>query len=64
MPEGPEILYTVLLLKKVLKGYNFIGINSYTAKPAIVPHDLTDTIEEIEWYGKLCWIKINGKNQS
>jgi formamidopyrimidine-DNA glycosylase len=64
MPEGPEILYTVLLLKKVLKEYKFIGINSYTAKPAIIPHDLTDTIEEIDCYGKLFWIKIKGKNQS
>ena len=64
MPEGPEILYTALLLKKTLKGYKLAEINSYTDKPAIVPKDLTGKIEEIDCYGKLFWIKVSGKSQS
>ena len=64
MPEGPEILYTSLLLKKNLKGYKLEEINSYTDKPAIVPKDLTGKIEDIDCYGKLFWIKVSGKNHS
>ena len=39
MPEGPEILYTNIYLKKFLKNAQIETIKSFTDKPAIIPKD-------------------------
>ena len=57
MPEGPEIKYTTILLNKKIKGYEITNINSYTAKPIIVPKNFNNFVESVECYGKLFWIK-------
>lgn len=57
MPEGPEIKYTSLLLNKKVKGFEITNINSYTAKPIVIPKNFNNYVEEVDCYGKLFWIK-------
>ena len=64
MPEGPEILYTNLYLKKFLKNSKIENIISYTDKPAIIPKDYIGIVEDIGSKGKQFWIKVSGKNMS
>lgn len=56
MPEGPEIKYTTLLLNKKIKGFDIKNINSYTAKPIVIPKNFDNYVEEVGCYGKLFWI--------
>ena len=64
MPEGPEILYTNIYLKKYLKNTQVETIKSYTDKPAIIPKDYIGIVEDIGCKGKLFWIKVSGKEKS
>jgi formamidopyrimidine-DNA glycosylase len=64
MPEGPEILYTSLFLKKYLKNSQIETINSFTDKPAIIPKDYIGIVEDVGCKGKLFWIKVSGKEKS
>jgi formamidopyrimidine-DNA glycosylase len=57
MPEGPEIKYTSLLLNKRIKGFEITDINSYTAKPVVIPKNFDNFVEDVDCYGKLFWIK-------
>ena len=62
MPEGPEILYFNIFLKKKLKNYKFEDIKSFTNKPIIVPKDWEGNILDIGCKGKLLWLYVSGKN--
>jgi formamidopyrimidine-DNA glycosylase len=65
MPEGPEILYTSLYLKKYLKNCIIEDIISYTDKPAVIPKDdYIGVVEDIGAKGKSFWIKVSGKDKS
>jgi formamidopyrimidine-DNA glycosylase len=64
MPEGPEILYTSIYLKKYLKNSQIETIKSFTDKPAIIPKDYIGIVEDIGCKGKLFWIKVTGKEKS
>jgi len=65
MPEGPEILYTSLYLKKYLKNCKIEDIISYTDKPAVIPkNDYIGVVEDIGSKGKSFWIKVSGKENS
>jgi len=64
MPEGPEILYTNIYLKKLLKNTQIETIKSFTDKPAIIPKDYIGEVEDIGCKGKLFWIKVSGKEKS
>jgi len=65
MPEGPEILYTSLYLKKYLKNCKIEDILSYTDKPAVIPKDdYIGIVEDIGSKGKSFWIKVSGKDKS
>ena len=60
MPEGPEILYwSILLKKKLVFKYKFDTIISYTNKPIIIPKDWNGKILETGCKGKLLWIEIS-----
>lgn len=61
MPEGPEILYFNIFLKKKLKNYKFEDIKSFTNKPIIVPKDWEGNILDIGCKGKLLWLYVSGK---
>lgn len=64
MPEGPEILYwQVLLKKKLVSKYKFDTINSYTDKPIIVPKDWDGKILNTGCKGKLLWIEVSSTNK-
>ncbi len=64
MPEGPEILYTNIYLKKYLKNSQIETIKSVTDKPVIIPKDYIGVVEDIDCKGKLFWIKVSGKEKS
>lgn len=65
MPEGPEILYTCLYLKKFLKNCQIEDIQSFTDKPAVIPkNDYIGVVEDISCKGKSFWIKVSGKDKS
>jgi formamidopyrimidine-DNA glycosylase len=64
MPEGPEILYTNIYLKKYLKNTQIEKINSFTDKPAIIPKDYIGIVEDVGCKGKLFWLKVTGKEKS
>ena len=64
MPEGPEILYTNIYLKKLLKNTQIETIKSFTDKPAIIPKDYIGEVEDVGCKGKLFWIKVSGKEKS
>ena len=60
MPEGPEILYWKVLLKKKLAAkYKFDKIKSFTDKPIIVPKDWEGKIFDTGSKGKLLWIIVS-----
>ena len=60
MPEGPEILYTCLYLKKFLKNCKIEDILSYTDKPAVIPKDdYIGVVEDVGAKGKSFWIKVS-----
>lgn len=64
MPEGPEILYwSVLLKKKLASKYKFDIIKSFTDKPIIVPKDWEGTIEDSGCKGKLFWLIVSSSNK-
>lgn len=64
MPEGPEILYWAILLKKKLAlKYKFDTINSYTDKPIVVPKDWEGKILGTGCKGKLLWIEVSSTNK-
>ena len=64
MPEGPEILYFSVLLKKKLKNYKFKEIKSFTNKPIIIPTDWDGDILDVDCKGKLLWFYVSGKNNN
>jgi formamidopyrimidine-DNA glycosylase len=74
MPEGPEITYFSVFLKKKLINCKLIEIKSFTDKPVILPKEwennkepnkLNKTIIDIDSKGKLLWIKfISGDEKS
>jgi formamidopyrimidine-DNA glycosylase len=60
MPEGPEILYwEVLLKKKLVSKYKFDEIKSFTDKPIIVPKDWEGKILGTGSKGKLLWLEVS-----
>lgn len=60
MPEGPEILYwEVLLKKKLASKYKFETINSYTDKPIIIPKDWEGKILDVGSKGKLLYLVVS-----
>lgn len=63
MPEGPEILYFSVFLKKKLIKYKLNEIKSFTDKPVILPHsnDWDGEILDVDCKGKLLWFYIKGK---
>lgn len=64
MPEGPEILYwSVLLKKKLVLKYKFDEIKSYTDKPIIVPKDWEGKIVDSSCKGKLLWLVVSSTNK-
>ena len=63
MPEGPEILYwSILLKKKLASKYKFNEIKSFTDKPIIVPKDWEGKIEDSGCKGKLLWLIVSSTN--
>jgi formamidopyrimidine-DNA glycosylase len=63
MPEGPEILYwSVLLKKKLASKYKFDEIKSFTDKPIIVPKDWEGKIDDSGCKGKLLWLVASSTN--
>jgi len=60
MPEGPEITYLSVLLKKKLESYNFKEIISYTKNPPSIPkfNEKIHPIINIDSKGKLLWFVI------
>lgn len=64
MPEGPEILYwSVLLKKKLALKYKFDEIKSFTDKPIIIPNDWEGKISDVNSKGKLLWLEISSTNK-
>jgi formamidopyrimidine-DNA glycosylase len=61
MPEGPEILYFSVFLKKKLTGYRFKKINSFTDKPVEIPGGWDGKILDVGCGGKLLWLYVTGK---
>lgn len=61
MPEGPEITYFSVFLKKKLKNYKFDEIKSFSDKPVILPKDLNGDIINIGNKGKILWFYLGGK---
>ncbi len=63
MPEGPEILYwSILLKKKLAYKYKFNEIKSFTDKPIIVPKDFDGKILDVGSKGKLLWLVISSND--
>jgi formamidopyrimidine-DNA glycosylase len=63
MPEGPEILYwSVLLKKKLATKYKFSEIKSFTDKPIIIPKNWEGKIIDSGSKGKLLWLLVSGIN--
>lgn len=61
MPEGPEITYFSVFLKKKLKNCQLTEIKSFTDKPVILPKDWEGKILDINNKGKLLWLHVTGK---
>jgi formamidopyrimidine-DNA glycosylase len=65
MPEGPEILYwSVLLKKKLALKYKFDEIKSFTDKPIIVPKDWEGKILDTGSKGKLLWLEATSTDKN
>jgi formamidopyrimidine-DNA glycosylase len=64
MPEGPEITYFSVFLKKKLKNYKLNEIKSFTDKPVILPKDWEGDIIDVSSKGKLLWLYIKGKTHN
>jgi formamidopyrimidine-DNA glycosylase len=65
MPEGPEILYwSVLLKKKLSLKYKFNDIKSFTDKPIIVPKDWDGKILDVGSKGKLLWLEVSSTDKN
>ena len=64
MPEGPEIAYSSVLLKKKLKNSKLTEIKSYTNKPVILPENWDGLIIDIGCKGKLLWLFVKGKKNN
>lgn len=60
MPEGPEITYFSVFLKKKLVNLKLYKINSFTDKPVILPKDWNGRIIDVNNKGKLLWLYIEG----
>ena len=64
MPEGPEILYwSVLLKKKLSYKYKFNEIKSFTDKPIIIPKDWDGKILDTGSKGKLLWLEVSSTDK-
>ena len=64
MPEGPEILYwSVLLKKKLALKYKFDEIKSFTDKPIVVPKDWEGKILDADSKGKLLWLIVSSTDK-
>lgn len=62
MPEGPELLFFSVFLKKKLIKKKFIEIKSFTNKPVILPNDWNGNILDVSCKGKLLWLYVKGNN--
>jgi len=64
MPEGPEILYwSVLLKKKLALKYKFDEIKSFTDKPIVVPKDWEGNVLDTGSKGKLLWLVVSSTDK-
>jgi formamidopyrimidine-DNA glycosylase len=64
MPEGPEINFFSVFLKKKLNNYKMIEIKSFTNKPVILPTNWDGDILDVGCKGKLLWFYVSGKNNN
>lgn len=64
MPEGPELTFFSVLLKKKLKNYKLSDINSFTNKPVIIPKDFDGKIIDVGNKGKILWLYLTGKKHN
>ena len=64
MPEGPEITYFSVFLKKKLKNYKLNEINSFTDKPVVLPKEWEGNIIDVGSKGKLLWFYVKGKSHN
>ena len=64
MPEGPEITFFSVYLKKKLKNYKFNEIKSFTDKPVILPKEWDGEIIDVGSKGKLLWLYVTGKKNN
>lgn len=60
MPEGPEILYSSIAIKKYLKNYKFNVINSFSDNKVVVPTEVKkhSMIVNVDCKGKLLWLEL------
>jgi len=71
MPEGPEILYSSIVIKKLIKNYTFSTIDSFSDKQVKIPQNLKENLKNtksgkvinIDCKGKVMWIEIENINQ-
>lgn len=71
MPEGPEILYSSIVIKKLIKNYNFVTIDSFSDKQVKIPTDFEKNLKNtksgkvinVDCKGKLMWIEIENINK-
>lgn len=72
MPEGPEILYSSIVIRKLIKKYTFSDITSFSDKEVVVPKQLKDAIKknisgkiiDVNCKGKLLWIELENTDDS
>lgn len=61
MPEGPEILYSSILINKLIKKYTFSDITSFSNKEVVVPEqfkNISGKVIDVKCKGKLLWIEL------
>lgn len=64
MPEGPEITYFSVFLRKKLKNCQLTEIKSFTDKPVILPGGWDGKILDVNNKGKLLWLHVTGKKHN
>jgi formamidopyrimidine-DNA glycosylase len=71
MPEGPEILYSSIIIKKIINNYNFVDIVPVNKNQVSIPIKICNIIVDkeklkvinVDCKGKLLWIELhNGDN--
>lgn len=70
MPEGPEILYSSIIIKKIINNYNFTEIISNTDKNISIPIKIKHMVKNneilkvinVSCKGKLLWIELKNQN--